>query len=107
MRKTLLALLLAGFAMPASAAPFLVCVLQSNNTVIVDFADSTIKIDDSSWQSAVVNTQNGVTLTVLATQGSALRMYHEVGSSKAYYEVTTPNEKPIVGEADCIQQQGN
>lgn len=107
MRKTLLALLLAGFAMPASAAPFLICSMDTNNSIYYDFEDDTLRIDgDGPWMPVVVNFGPVIINLTYADDGFYFDVLINKENMELSYKLVRPNQQDLYGGGNCNYRKG-
>jgi hypothetical protein len=89
---------------PLQAAPFMVCNLDVNSRVIVDFGDNTMKID-ADWVYAQVTVGEDVISAIYVESGYYLGIVHSDKTNKSYWKAISPEEGEAYGEAFCTYQE--
>ena len=103
MKNQILTAMLCVASAPAYAAPFLVCNLDINSSVIVDLGDNTMKLNNSKWAYAKVIVSNIGISAEFAGSGALLGIAYSY-TDGAVYKIASPGVNARYGEAFCAMQ---
>lgn len=89
---------------PLYAAPFMVCNLDINSRIIVDFGDNTLAFDSSEWLYAQVIVDDAGIMAEYVSDGYVVGIAYIAAEDEAYYKIASP-EGETYGTAKCSYQE--